>query len=441
MNKARLILIVVLCNVAFLFMGMKTHYEKVRTINRSIQESPLPDFTPYPFLNLSANKIQYPGIGSNLNKFYEKLDKLIFQGEGKVTMMHMGGSHVQAGTLSNRMRENLFDLSPGIIGERGFFFPFRLAKTNSPFNIKLEYKGDWEGCRNAVRSSDCRWGLSGVNATTTDSLAALKVWTYRSDSSLYQFNAVNIYHPTHIPQMCIEFADASEILSIQTDSIGGYTRIVFNALQDSLNFSLVRRDSTETSFVLQGIKYELENSPGLTYNAIGVNGASVPSYLRCEDFENHLSTNIPDLVIFGIGINDAYMTVNEFKKEEFKNNYRQLISRIREVNPDANFLFLSNNDSYYKRKRANKNAETVRDAMIELCQEENTAFWDLFEVMGGLNSVRLWEDAGLAKRDKIHFTVEGYLLEADLLSHSIAQSFGEYLELTYPRITFNPTKP
>jgi lysophospholipase L1-like esterase len=423
--------------ILWMFIGMRIEREAHIHTFRSMKESPLPDFTPYPFLNLEQNRIQYPGNGSNLNEFYERLEKLVFDGQGSVTIMHMGGSHVQAGTLSNRIRENLFELSPGIAGQRGFFFPFRLAKTNSPFNIKLEYSGNWEGCRNAVRSSDCDWGLSGVNATTADSIATVKLWSFRKDSSNYQFNSVKIYHPTNTPQMCIEFKKDAGVKSILQDSIGGYTQVQFETLKDTLEFTVVRRDSSEKSFTLQGIKYEIENSNGLSYQAIGVNGASVPSYLRCVDFEKHLSSNVPDLVIFGIGINDAYMTVSEFKKEEFKNNYRQLLNRLRTVNPKVNFLFLSNNDSYYKKKRANKNGNTVREAMIELCEEEDAAFYDLFEVMGGLNSVRLWENAGLAKRDKIHFTVDGYLLEADLLSHSIEQAFGNYLADKYPRITTN----
>ena len=435
MMRTNLKLAFLLAPVCWLLLGMKSSEPLPKTRTRSLLELKLPDLSPYPFLNLSANKIQYPGSRHSLQGFYKAMDRLIFDGEGELTIMHMGGSHVQAGTLSNRIRESLHSFAPGMRGQRGFFFPFRLAKTNSPGNIKIEYTGNWEGCRNAVRSSDCRWGLSGVNATTTDEEAKIKLWSMSSDSVIYSFNSVNIYHPTHLPQMCIEFDESYPVTGMYTDSLGGFTRVEFSSTLDTLEFELHRRDSTELSFILQGIKYELEHNTGLSYHAIGVNGASVSSYLRSEDLERNLKSNAPDLVIFGIGINDAYMTTSEFDKEEFKSNYRQLMSRIRGVNPNVEFLFLTNNDSYYKKKRANRNGLTVQEAMFELCQDEGAALWDLFEIMGGLNSVRLWEDAGLAKRDKIHFTVEGYLLEADLLSESIYRGFSDYLEFTYPSIT------
>jgi lysophospholipase L1-like esterase len=55
--------------------------------------------------------------------------------------------------------------------------------------------------------------------------------------------------------------------------------------------------------------------------------------------------------------------------------------------------------------------------------------WDLFEVMGGLNSIYTWDQAGLAKSDKIHLTREGYRLQANMLFHAIRNDFGQYLSM------------
>ena len=95
-----------------------------------------------------------------------------------------------------------------------------------------------------------------------------------------------------------------------------------------------KTDSLQEYFVLQGIRLENDDE-GLTYNAIGVNGASVPAYLRCQYFQPQLETNVPDLVIFGIGINDAYMPADRFHPEEYEQNYRDLMAMFRAVNPDV----------------------------------------------------------------------------------------------------------
>ena len=83
----------------------------------------------------------------------------------------------------------------------------------------------------------------------------------------------------------------------------------------------------------------LDNSnPGITVTGIGVNGAALPSYLKCEDFGRDLEMVRPDLVIFGIGINDA--SGKEFHKDDFIRRYKTLVSRIKAVNPDCALLFI-----------------------------------------------------------------------------------------------------
>ncbi len=385
------------------------------------------DLPEYPFINYRQNKIQYYGDTTSFNRFYNKLDELIFNGQGRVNILHMGGSHVQAGVLSNRLRENLFSLSEGIKGPRGFLFPFRLAHTNGPGNFKVEYAGDWEGCKNSHNKHHCNWGASGYTATTLDSNATFKLWSFDTDSVIYPFTKVKVFYDM-IPESFSLALDSSFLVyETLVDSTDNSVEFFLGQAYDTLQIQIVKTDSLQTSFTLQGLRLDDFSESGLVYNAIGVNGASVPSYLRCALMENQLRSINPDLVIFGIGINDAYQPTSSFNVSQFEMNYDSLIQQILHVNPYANFLFLTNNDSYYKRRNANRNALGVREGMINLAKKYDGAVWDLFEIMGGLNSIRTWEQAGLAKSDKIHFTSAGYTLQADLLFYSLREAYGDYL--------------
>ena len=82
--------------------------------------------------------------------------------------MHMGGSHVQGGTLSHTMRMNLGQLAPELNVERGFFFPHRSANNNMPRNLYTNKIGKREGCRNRIPKNNCPWGFSGIDAITYD---------------------------------------------------------------------------------------------------------------------------------------------------------------------------------------------------------------------------------------------------------------------------------
>jgi hypothetical protein len=57
-----------------------------------------------------------------------------------------------------------------------------------------------------------------------------------------------------------------------------------------------------------------------------------------------------------------------------------------------------------------------------------TGVWDMFSVMGGLNSIVLWQNNGLAQRDKVHFTRRGYLTLGDLFFNALMKNFEKHLQ-------------
>ena len=132
------------------------------------------------------------------------------------------------------------------------------------------------------------------------------------------------------------------------------------------------------------------------------------------------------MVIFSIGINDAYE--EDFSKESFYNNYDTLIQKIKSINPNTAILLTTNNDSYYMRKYPNKRALEVREKMLQLAQNKDLALWDMFQVMGGLNSIKDWQKNKLAKNDLIHLSYDGYNLIGDLLFEAFMKSFINYIE-------------
>ena len=383
----------------------------------------------YPFLILEKNDITFPGDSTAFAHVFHKLDSLIFFGKGQVNILHIGGSHVQAGVLSNRMRNNMLSLSPDIKNERGFFFPYRLAQTNSPSNYKVIATADWEGQRCSVSYMHSQWGMSGVTATTTNPFSDVTIYA-KDDTALYSFKKVRIYHVLDEASYKIKINKPFLVSHSFTDSVAGFTEFHFTDVQDTLLFSVVKTDSLQTYFTIQGVQF-ITDKPSLIYHSIGVNGASTKSYLRCEQFGPQLKAIQPDLVIFGIGINDAYMTADRFKPEEFEARYQKLVDMFKASNPKCAFLFLTNNDSYYKRRMPNPNVYKVSKSMRKLCIKNDAALWDLFEIMGGYNSIKTWENYKIAKSDKIHFSKEGYELQADIMFDAFMRSYGNYIKNRY----------
>jgi lysophospholipase L1-like esterase len=163
-----------------------------------------------------------------------------------------------------------------------------------------------------------------------------------------------------------------------------------------------------------------------------VNGASVPAWLRCNLLKDELSrTCPPDLVVFGIGINDANVPPTKFDSEAFKASYRTLMDELRQANPNVCFLFITNNDCWLRfgrqRRTLNRNTQKVEQAMMDLARECDGAVWNQFRIMGGFASSNRWVNARLMNRDHIHFLRAGYELLADLLYNALSE-YSEYSE-------------
>lgn len=397
---------------------------------------PVPDL---PFAHLEHNKIIYPGDSLAMERFFQKMDSVVFFGEGNVSVMHIGGSHVQAGVFTQQFRDNLLNISPDLIGGQYFIFPFSTGGTNNPSHYIVRSTGNWTYCRNAVRrETDKRMGLAGAAITTNDSTATVRILTkerYPSDIPPdYDFNKVTIigFSETENVTPVVSYNDT--ILHGQYDEWKSTYTFSLPSFTDSI---CIKFDSVPGEFTLTGILLE-NDMPGISVHGVGVNGARVSSYLRCDDFERDLELIRPDLIIFGIGINDA--AEKDFEKNTFKRQYNELIKIIQRVNPDCALLFLTNNDSYKREKskkrnryEVNLNGEIVEEAFMELGKKYNAAVWNQFDIMGGLKSMQAWEEAGLAKKDKVHFTNEGYRLLGDLLYNALITRYIEHIQLNAKR--------
>ena len=384
------------------------------------------DIPDYSFVNLDRNALIYPGDSLAMERFFDKMDTLLFTGKGNVSIMHIGGSHVQAGVFSQAMRDNLLNLFPGITAGRGMVFPF--MKTNTPFSYSIYRTGEWDYCRNAV-AFNTRLGLAGASVTTSDPDASFSIVTREKRqtelSPTFDFNFVKIigYGDNDSIKPVVHY-NYDTIYGTFSEKEGSFTFL----LPDYTDSLYVDFNQVPGTFTVTGV-YLDNGMPGITYHGIGINGAKVSSYLSCEDLERDLKLVHPDLVIFGIGINDA--AADTFSKEKFKSDYTALIDIIHKVSPDCALLFVTNNDSYKKVSRrkyeVNKNGLLAEQAFLELGEQHNAAVWDFFDIMGGLKSMAKWEKDGFAQKDKVHFTSAGYTLIGDLLFNALMDRYIEHL--------------
>jgi lysophospholipase L1-like esterase len=377
----------------------------------------------YKFINYSANKIQIPGDSSRIKFFYRKVKRLLEEGEGQINILHLGGSHVQADIFSHQVRRNLEAINSRFQPSRGFIFPFTVAKTNNPTNYRVTYTGKWANVKNVQYNRAISVGVGGIAVYTNDPDATINVKLNSGElSGRWSFERLRLLGYTEDESETVE-----PLLYYQNDSIKPCFDLISNShffelpeAVDSFRVGFIQKDTIPHTFILTGFILEKE-TPGIVYHAIGVNGASLPSYLNSEFFEDELPLIMPDLIIFEIGINDA--VGKDFKVNTFIDNYNLLTASIIQLIPDCAFIFVTNNDSFNRIKkrtyRVNPNGLIVKDAFFKIAAENQGGVWDLFSIMGGLKSMQTWQTNGLARLDKIHFTKSGYELLGNLLYNAL----------------------
>ena len=352
-----------------------------------------------PVLNMSKSHLE--GDSETFRTFRSKLDSLVHFGSGDVRVLHVGGSHVQGGTWSDRLRTRFLSLRYGLDGGRGLVFPFAAALTNTPVSYTTSYSGIWES-HNCIKADGSDLGLTGIAAEVRDTASRVAVDLARNGGPV------------------LRDGDMQPVLLLQgRDTVYGvtshqYTHFDLPYYTDWLQIFF----KGEGRYSLRGIYLDRTNG-GLTYSEAGINGASTSSWAKCSHWGEDLRRVMPDLVIFSIGIND--IQGQDFDARRFKENYRFLIRQVRAVNPHCAILFSGVNDSYFKGKYVNPHTSAIEEAFRELARECDGVFWDMYAVMGGFGSSDAWRDASLMNPDRIHFTPAGYRLIGDLLFDAIME--------------------
>jgi lysophospholipase L1-like esterase len=371
----------------------------------------------YPFINYEADTLVFNPETSKLSDFFLKYDSLVQTKKGEINILHIGGSHVQAGTFPHTIRQKIVQLNPELMGHRGMIFPYSAApRSNNPIDYQVRSVGSFQIIRNVFENPIVPLGVTGVAVTTIDTMAEIKI--ILKDSTLTYITDRIILLGKWDSSMVIPsiWVDSLEYFPIEIDTLKN--RFTYEPLHVTDSFTIRFNNYNGERFILNGIYLE-NDLPGVTFHSIGVNGASVPAYLRCVNFERDLDLIRPDLVIFGIGINDA--SGPNFNPAEFEANYLTLIEIIKKQNPDCVFIFVTNNDSFKRVKKGKKwhwvnntNGKEVQKVMYDLAQKTNGAVFDQYKIMGGAKSMAKWVTAGLAQKDRVHFTKSGYQLMGEL---------------------------
>ncbi|WP_224485477.1 GDSL-type esterase/lipase family protein [Robertkochia aurantiaca] len=383
------------------------------------------DSHPY-MINMEANRFIGAEESAEFKNFLIKMDS-IFEGKReKLHIFHIGGSHIQADFYSNKLRTYLQNMNEVSTAQRGFVFPYHLADTNNPLNYRVEADDDsWKGYRCSQGRDSVAWGLAGVTAVFEGNIDTINIRSnYKNyNSTPYCFDGLRVFYNSWNENFDLNI-DEEWLVSDTLNPEANYREYRFKYPMDEVDLVVSKRPGVNDKepFLLMGLEF-INDRSGIEYTSIGANGAKFDSYERCALFEKQLSLYKPDLFIISIGTNDAY--TRYFDGEKYRAQYEDFIRMIKNINPECAILLTVPNDAYFRQRYPNPHTGTQERIILEIAAKHKLPVWDLYRVMGGQGSSQHWYEAGLMVKDRVHFSLTGYSVKADLLLQAFLQAWEE----------------
>jgi lysophospholipase L1-like esterase len=178
---------------------------------------------------------------------------------------------------------------------------------------------------------------------------------------------------------------------------------------------------------------------GLTYDSIGLNGASTTVMSRAfdpEEWAEALQHRNPDLVIINYGTNESGFP--GYVDKLYEGELRRAIARVRAALPEASILVMSPMD---RGAKGDGDAITTMPAIPKIVAiqrrvagELGCGFFDTYDAMGGDGTMAAWynRQPRMVAADLIHPSPQGAQIVARLLTGQLLMGYERYLHGTAP---------
>jgi len=365
----------------------------------------------------------YSGDSTALSKFYTALSGLE-KASKAVRIAFYGDSFIEGDIFSGSFRDSL----QSIFGGRGVGF--------------VPITSSVAGFRNTIKHSFDNWRTSSL-ISRTDSTAEYGPagycfvplegnWVEYKPSRkrfLREFNTVKLYYKN--------YTEAAVRFTVNRDTTQWVVPLKkSNQLQEwvyrgkklkSIQFRFEPYDSLRlfgASFEDGGGVY-VDNFSLRGNSGISLTGISRGMLTKFDSYRNY------KLVILQFGLN--MVVEDSLNYKAYVRRMVRVINNLKKSFPQASFLLMSVSDrsSNSRGKFETMNAiPAMRNAQRMIAQEAKIAFWDMFEAMGGENSMVRFVTAkpALAAKDYTHLNFNGGRKLAGSLVKSLLYSYEQHQE-------------
>ncbi len=380
--------------------------------------------------------IQYKDSAKNsLDNFFEAL-AAVSSDNKSIRILHYGDSQIEGDRITDYLRQKLQTHFGG--KGPGFIAAMPVAQS---VGLKQNWSDTWDRYtiftakdkrvkhnNYGVAAGFCRY--AGYNDTVGEKNAWLKIKTTRNAGGLFAaYNKVKLFYASQQKNTQIQFLENDVLKKTDTLGKGNFNVAQFNLSQAPNTFELKfqGKDSPD----IFGLS--LEGDGGVMVDNYGLRGSSGTFFNQLnlqhlKLFYDYLNTKF---IILQFGGNTLPSIMDKNMAANFGNYLRAQINSIKKIAPGVSIMVIGPADMSIKDGDTYITyplLEDVRNAIRSAAFQTNCAFFDMYDCMGGRNSMVSWVDQGIAATDYIHFSPAGARKIAVLLYSALMNDYNKFIK-------------
>ncbi len=331
----------------------------------------------------------------------------------KVRIAHYGDSQIEGDYVTCALRDKLQKK----FGGQGVGY-LAITSQDKTFRITIDHRypeDDWEtGSIFMGNRRDLPVGIGGEVFIPKKS-TWISYETRGYFTSIKRFNAARIFY-SDAKTSSINYSFNSGISnSAQLIPGSSVKELLLDANGSASSLKITFSTSDQAYFY--GVS--LENGNGIYVDNIPFRGDTgedlqkIP-FDKLQDFNRLLNYK---LIILQFGKNAVGTNFIRYEKE-----MAQAIEHLKKAFPNTSFLMISVQDTGFK---TDSRTTGLLSTQIKISKATDIAFWNLFEAMGGKNSMANWVKSNppLASADHTHFNNEGAKKVGEMIAQALLDAY------------------
>lgn len=338
-----------------------------------------------------------------------------------VRIAFLGDSMIEGDLVTQTLR---FRLQQKFGGKGVGFMPITSQSSGFRKTIRHEFTSGWNVSSVINNPQNPFIGISGFVYNPSGSPGVTYKPSDDSFDNLKEFYTLKLYYGR---------SKIGDYVTLSGDNYyltgkGLYNQVVLND-STALKEANIRFHCSGSN--IYGLSFEYPRGVILDNYSVRGNSGIPLNFLTDSMIKNTDSIMNYSLIILQYGLNIANPDTKDLKF--YTDVMVPAVNKLKKHFINADILIMSVSDKCWKRAgkyTTEPSISVILEAQKYIASETGCAFWNLFDNMGGRNSMVKWVEKNLANKDYTHFNYEGAEIVGNYLFNQLMFNYLNYLKLT-----------